>query len=151
MSFPEEARRLLDQLAGSWTLTGTMGSVELHQSVKSGWVLGDQFMRIAYRQTDDPRPGWPLYEALAFVGWNAEAGRYVMTLMDVFGGGFAETVGLGVPNGDSIRFVFDYPDGPLHNAFRYDAAADAWTMDLVHQTEDGAWETFAVKHLARVG
>ena len=151
MPLPDNVRRLLDKLAGSWTLTGTMASVDLHQSVEVGWVLGDQFLRIHYRQTDDPRAGWPRYEALAFVGWNADAGRCVMTLMDVFGGGFAETVGLGAPEGDSIRFVFHYPEGPLHNTFRYDAGADAWTMELTHQTDTGEWETFATKHLTRAG
>lgn len=151
MPLPVDARHLLDHLAGSWTLTGTMGSAPLHQSVEAGLVLGGQFLRIHYRQTDDPRPGWPRYEALAFVGWNADAGRWVMTLMDVFGGGFAETVGRGTPDDDAIRFTFDYPDGPLHNTFRYDSQADVWTMELVHQTEAGEWETFATKRLERVG
>jgi hypothetical protein len=39
---------LLDQLAGSWKLTGTAAGHPAHNDVIAGWVLEHQFLRICF-------------------------------------------------------------------------------------------------------
>jgi hypothetical protein len=77
--------------------------------------------------------------------------RYVIFWLDVFGGRFAETIGFGTKQSpDSIRFVFQYPDGPLHNTFSYEASKGTWNIKIVQKNAKGKWTDFATELLERV-
>ena len=142
---------LLDRLVGEWELTGNMmDRIPLRQRVTVDWVLNHQFLRMHTIQTDKPQNDRPRYESLTYIGWNVDQHRYVMTLLDVFGGRFAETVGLGTPDDEtSITFEFAYPDGPLHNTVTW-LDDDRWQMLLSHRNDGDVWDVFAEKHLTRI-
>ena len=102
----------LNHLAGSWDLTGRMGSTELHQEVEAHWVLQGLFLQMHFLQQDAPAPGRTLYEAIYMFGYDEKTDVYVMHLFDTFGVSYANTPGMGQRQGDSVEFIFDYPEVP---------------------------------------
>jgi hypothetical protein len=138
----------LDRLTGSWRLTGTMGSVELRQRVDAEWVLGGQFLRMHVVEEGAPTPGQSAYEAVYMLGRDPDTGEYVMHLFDMFGAGYARTIGVGTLRGDSVDFRFDYPDGAFSNTFIWQPDTGGWRMVLRQRAGDG-WKLFATKTLAR--
>ncbi|MBI3448806.1 MAG: DUF1579 family protein [Acidobacteria bacterium] len=136
---------LLDHLAGKWDLTRKIRGKSARNSVDAEWVLGHQFLEI--HMTDAATP--PEYEAKIFIGYDNASERYVAHWIDVFGGRFSETLGFGRRDGNSIRFVFEYPDGPFHNTFRWDPAANGWTCLLEQKDGAGRWTVFAEDTLRR--
>lgn len=60
------------------------------------------------RDVHDP----PAYDAHVYIGHDNASDRYVAHWIGLFGGRWSETLGFGSRDGDSIRFVFEYPDGP---------------------------------------
>lgn len=141
----------LDSLVGSWELTGKMGAHELVQDVTAEWVLNHHFLRIDYRETAEKPVGTVRYEGVAYVGYNNVTHRYVMHLLDVWGGRYSETLGYGEREGDTIRFVFDYPDGLFHLLLTRRPGEQTWEMLLLRRAADGGWSTFAERYLHRAG
>jgi hypothetical protein len=39
---------------------------------------------------------------------------------------FSETLGYGVRDGNAIRFVFEYPDGPFRTTYQWSPEKDTW-------------------------
>jgi hypothetical protein len=76
--------------------------------------------------------------------------RYVLHLLDVFGGRFSETLGYGVRTGNELRFVFEYPDGPFHTSFRWSAQTDSWQWLMQQEDKNGNWTNFADLTLTRL-
>jgi len=141
--------KFFNNLVGSWNLTGKMGSTELRQNVEACWVLQGHFLQMHCLQADNPVPGQPPYEALYLLGFDENRGEYSFHLFDTFGAGYAATVGFGVRRGDSLEFLFDYPDGPFSNSFTWKAKTGEWEMLLRQQDEAGGWREFATKRLSR--
>jgi hypothetical protein len=63
--------------------------------------------------------------------------------MDTFGGRFSETLGYGTRDGNQIKFVFEYPDGPFHNSYRWNPADKSWQWLMEQKDKDGKWSPFA--------
>lgn len=147
---PEWRDDLVDHLSGTWKLEGQVLGRNGHHDVQAEWVLGHQFLRI-HEKTSSTAPATEnRYEAIWFLGYDAVSERYVLHLLDVFGGRYSETLGYGTRDGNAIRFVFEYPDGPFHTTFRWSPEKDAWQWLLEQKDKNGKWSTFADLKLSRM-
>ncbi|HEU4389011.1 MAG TPA: DUF1579 family protein [Blastocatellia bacterium] len=136
---------LLDNLVGTWMVTRTIRGKEVQNTLEAEWVLNHQFLEVHMKDVASP----PTYEARVFIGYDNASERYVAHWIDVYGGRFSETLGYGLRNGDSILFVFEYPDGPFHNKLTWNATAKAWTFTMEGKNAAGKWTPFAQDSLRR--
>jgi len=148
---PQEWRDdLVDHLAGTWKLEGQVLGREAHHDVQAEWVLNHEFLRIHEKTAATAPPAENRYEAIWFLGYDAISERYVLHLLDVFGGRYSESLGYGTRDGNALRFVFEYPDGPFHTTFRWFPERDIWQWLLEQKDKNGKWITFADLKLSRV-
>jgi hypothetical protein len=75
--------------------------------------------------------------------------RYVLQLLDVFGGRFSEAPGYGARDGNTMRFVLEYSDGPSHTTLRSSPGIDFWQWLMEQKGKDGKWANFADLKLMR--
>jgi hypothetical protein len=108
---------LVDRMAGTWKIEGQVMRQQAHHELQAEWVLNHQFLRMHEKTVANAPSDEHLYEAYWYLGYDAVSERYVLHLMDVFGGRFSETLGYGTREGNEIRFVFEYPDGPFHTTY----------------------------------
>src|SRR5262245_8308468 len=134
---------LLDHLVGDWKLTRQMRGQTAENTVKAEWVLQHQFLRVHMKDVATP----PNYEAMIFIGYDNTSESYVAHWIDVFGGRFSETLGYGVRDGNRVKFIFEYPDGPFHNTFNWNAEAKTWTFLMEQKDRTGKWKEFALDQL----
>jgi hypothetical protein len=139
----------LEQLVGSWNLTGSMGPIKLHQRVTAEWTIGGNFLRVHIIEDGPPSGDRSPYEAIYMIGRDSRSGEYVMHLFDTFGAGYSRTIGIGSRAGDAVEILFDYPDGPFSNRFSWDKEHGRWEMLLRQKDMGGGWKTFATKTLSR--
>jgi hypothetical protein len=130
---------LLDNLAGDWKLTRTIKGQSTVNSVRAQWVLNHQFLLIHIKDVSDPAN----YEAMVYIGYDNTSDRYVTHWIDVFGGRFSETLGYGKRSGNSIKFVFEYPDGPFNNTFTWYPETKTWISLMEQKDSTGKWKVFA--------
>jgi hypothetical protein len=140
---------LADHLAGTWKMAGQVMGHPGHHDVQAEWVLNHQFLRIHEKTSADALASESRYEAIWFLGYDATSEKYVLHLLDLFGTRYSETLGYGVREGNDIRFVFEYPDGPFHTTFRWLPEKDSWQW-LMEQKSRGKWTPFADLTLTRV-
>jgi hypothetical protein len=136
---------LLDNLVGDWKLTRKIRGQLVENSVKVDWVLNHQFLLVHMKDVSSP----PNYEAMVFIGYDNTSERYVVHWIDVFGGRFSETLGYGKRSGNSIKFVFEYPDGPFHNTFTWNRETKKWVFLMEQKDQTGKWKVFAEDTLRR--
>jgi hypothetical protein len=136
---------LLDHLVGTWRITGTMRGEPLAQTAVATRALHGRFVEIRVTDGTPLIDGTP-YEAVYFIG-SPEPGRFVLTLLDVFGAAFSAVPGLGTREGDAIVFEFAYASGPW--TWRWTFADGAWEHEQTY-LEDGERKTFARKRMERV-
>jgi len=146
---PERKDDLADRMGGTWTLTGQVMGREAHHDVQAEWVLNHQFLRIHERTAASAPASERRYEAIWFLGYDAVSERYVLHLLDVFGARYSETLGYGTRDGNAIRFVFEYPDGPFHTTYRWSPETGSWQWLLEQKNKEGKWTTFADFKLTR--
>lgn len=133
---------LLDHLQGQWKVTGTIRNKPREVDLTAEWVLNHQFLLV--HQKDAPQADGKLgYEAQIYIGYDNTSDRYVVHWIDIFGGRFSETLGYGTRQGNSIRFNFEYPDGPFHNTFTWIPQENAWHFVLEQKDAAGKWKNFA--------
>lgn len=142
---------LLDRLVGDWVASGTILGGPLRHGIQAAWVLNHQFLQLKIVDLNPPKPDDVKYEAMVLIGYDNMSERYVAHWIDVFGGRASETLGYGTRTGDAIRFVFEYPDGPMHTTFGWDSATRGWTLEARQKTPAGKWELFMSQKLARIG
>jgi hypothetical protein len=123
---------LLDHLVGRWTLTRTIRGKVVENVVDADWVLNHQFLRLTMRDIATP----PAYEAVIYIGYDNTSERYVAHWIDVYGGRFSETLGYGKREGNILRWVFEYPDGPFHNTFQGERSRDSRAFVLWRSRRD---------------
>jgi hypothetical protein len=136
----------IDNLVGKWKLTRKFKARTVENIVKAEWVLNHQFLLLHMKDETNP----PAYEAMVFIGYDNTNERYVAHWIDVFGGRFSETLGYGTRAGNSIKFVFEYPDGPFHNTFNWNPATKSWTCLMQQKDKSGKWTVFAEDTLRRL-
>ena len=130
---------LMDKLVGNWKLTRKIRGRTVENTVRAEWVLNHQFLLVHMKDVAVPST----YEAMVFIGYDNTSERYVVHWLDHFGGRFSETLGYGVRSGNSIKFVFEYPDGPFHNTFTWDEKTGDWDFLLQTKDKTGKWVVFA--------
>ncbi len=139
---------LLDNMVGTWKVSGKVAGRNADQTVQAEWVLNHQFLRIHETNDAPGKPGDSSYEAMVMVGYNASE-RYVAHWNDVYGGRFSETLGYGSRSGNDIRLVFEYPDGPFQTTFRWKPDVEQWEWLMRTKDKSGQWVEFADMTLAR--
>lgn len=138
---------LLDHLAGTWKMTGQILGQPVTHRVTAEWTLNHQFLNFHEKDTADP----PAYEVEVYIGYDNLSERYVAHWLDVFGGRYSETLGYGKRDGNSIRFLFEYPDGPFVNSFAWKPELRKWHFVLESKNSDGKWINFAILDMSAAG
>ncbi len=146
---PEWKDELVDHMTGNWALAGQVMGREAHHDVQAEWVLNHQFLRLHEKTAAGAPATERRYEAIWLLGYDSVSERYVLHLLDVFGGRYSETLGYGTRDGNSLRFVFEYPDGPFHTTYRWSPETGAWQWLLEQKDKDGKWTKFADFKLTR--
>lgn len=141
---------LLDRLIGEWVLEGTIAGRQTTHDVTFDWVLGHEYVRLHEVSRERDAAGRPEYEAIVFIGQGRSPGEYACLWLDSTGGGGLSSgpMGYGVVDGDSIPFLFKFPDGTFHTTFVYDRSTDTWGWHMDGE-EDGALKPFARVTLSR--
>jgi hypothetical protein len=142
---------LLDRLAGTWVLQGTIAGSETTHDVLAEWVLGHQYVRLHEVSRERDAGGKPAYEAIVFVGREPAGNGYACLWLDSTGGGglAAPSIGHAPRAADRLAFRFRLPDGSaFHTTFAWDRGTGAWrwTMD---GEDHGKREPFARVTLTR--
>jgi len=141
---------LVDRMAGTWKLEGQVMGQESHHEVRADWVLNHQFLRIQERTAASAPNTEHKYEAVWFLGYDQISERYVLHLMDIFGARFSESLGYGTREGNQIRFVFEYADGPFHTTYRWNQKNDTWEWLMEQKGKSGKWVPFANLTLTKI-
>jgi hypothetical protein len=135
----------LQQLAGSWQMTGTLMGKPVHQRGEGRWVLGGGWL--CFTIIDQGVP--PAYQAAVYIGFDAKAGDYIAHWLDQFGAAGARVVASGHRDGPRLVLTFPYADGAFRDTFVMQQGAARGTLLLESQQADGHWSTFASYQLRR--
>ena len=125
-SLPEWHNDFIQHLSGNWKVEGHVMGRETHHDIAAEWVLNHQFLRICEKTSASAPASESRYEAIWFLGYDSVSERYVLHLFDVFGTRYSETLGYGIRDGNNIRFMFEYPEGPFHNTYRWFSDNGTW-------------------------
>ena len=68
--------------------------------------------------------------------------KHFRQFRDVFGTSFRDA--------DQIRFVFEYPDGPFRNTYRWNPEKGTWQWLMEQKDKNGVWAQFADLRLSKV-
>lgn len=136
---------LLDKLVGTWNSTGKIVNRAVEYQIKADWTLKHQFLEV--HMTDAANP--PAYEARVFIGYDNTSERYVAHWIDAFGGRWSETLGYGTRSGNSVKFVFEYPDGPFHTTFTWVPETGRWKLLMQQKDKSGKWAIFGEQELRK--
>ena len=134
----------LEKLLGNWKITLKIGAEVSENSMEADWLLNHKFLRLHMK--DKAVPGQ--YEALVFVGFDNNKGKYVAHWLDTFGGTFS-AVGYGEKRENQIEFKFEYPDQPFFNTFSYEEKSGRWTFTGEQGQKDGKRKLFAIDTLEK--
>jgi hypothetical protein len=143
---------LLDHLAGTWVLQGTIAGQATTHDVAAEWVLGHQYVRLHEVSRERDAGGKPAYEAIVFVGREPRGDGYACLWLDSTGGGglSCSAVGHAPPAPEELAFRFKAPDGSrFRTTFAYEPGTDTWRWRM--DAEDhGKLQPFARVSLVRV-
>ena len=144
---------LLEHLAGTWVLRGTIAGQQTTHDVTVEWMLGHQYLRIHETSREKDGGGQPQYEALVIVGWDAASAEYQCLWLDTTGGGglVARSIGHGKRRDDNaVPFLFRSQDGSVDfsNTFSYDTSTDSWTWRM-DNVQKGKATSFGLVRLTR--
>jgi len=143
---------LLDHLAGSWILQGTIAGHETTHDVESEWVLGHEYLRLHETSREKNAQGQPAYEAIVLIEWVELSGEYRCMWLDSTGGSglSAEGIAHGKRGNDEIAFVFKDKDGKIgvETTFAYSKDSDSWKW-LIDNVNGGKRAPFARVRLTR--
>jgi len=121
---------VMDQLIGSWTLTGTIAKKQTTHDVTAEWVLKRGYVRIHEVSREKDTNGVPAYEAFIFISRDASGGECSCLWLDSTGTTVfsADAVGHAKIKQDAIPFIFKDAAGNVtfENTFSYDAKSDSW-------------------------
>jgi hypothetical protein len=134
---------LVDHMTGTWKMEGQILGRVAHHEVQAEWVFDHQFLRILEKTAAGAPASEQHYEATWFLGYDPVSERYVLHLLDVFGARYSETLGYGTRDGNAVRFVFEYPDGPFHTTFRWSPEKESWQWVMEQKGKEGKWTNFA--------
>jgi hypothetical protein len=148
---PTHKDALLDHLAGSWILQGTIGGHETTHDVESEWVLNHEYLRIHETSREKNAQGQPMYEAIIFIEWEESSNEYRCSWLDsTGGGGLAVPIAEGKRGNDEIKFLFGDKDkdSGVVTKFVYNKGSDTWNW-LIDNENGGKLTPFARVKLTR--
>jgi len=139
---------LLDDLAGSWVITGTVARQPTTHDLSAEWVLDHHYLRLHEVSRERDSAGRPRYEAYVYIGWNPSLERYGCVWLDIFGGLTTESVGMAPRAGDRLAFTFER-DGrvTLRNVMVWhpDSRTWDWTIVNVDQGRETVFATLVLR------
>jgi hypothetical protein len=156
-SFPAAAQQpvpidpLLDRLAGTWILQGTIAGHQTTHDIESKWVLGHEYLRLQETSREKNAQGQLAYEAIIFIEWDDTAHEYRCLWLDsTGGGGLAAPIAQGKHGNDEITFSWRDRDNDsgVNTTFPYNKAADTWNW-LIDNEKAGKRTPFARVKLTR--
>ncbi len=150
---PKGKDLLLDRLAGSWILQGTIAGHETTHDIEAEWVLNNEYLRVHETSREKNLQGQPAYEAIIFIEGDDSAGEYKCLWLDsTGGGGLSAPVARGIRGDDEIVFLFKDKNSGVKTTFAYSKVSDSWNwlIDNVKGNVDGGKVTaFARVKLTR--
>ncbi len=128
---------LLDHLAGSWVMRGTIAGQKTTHDVNAQWVLGHHYLQIHEVSREKDGKGQPQYEATIFVGMNDKPQQYSCLWLDGFWHIAPGAIGVAAAQESQIPFVWKDEKGKpsFTNDFIYHPESDTWEwrMDNVEK------------------
>ncbi len=123
---------LLDRLAGTWVMRGTMAGQQTTHDVHAEWVLARQYLQLHEVSREKDSTGHPAYEAIVIVAWDKKQQQYGCLWLDITGlwNFSGDGIGHAKPAGNEIPFLFKTPGGNFHNTFAYDEKSNSWRWAL---------------------
>jgi hypothetical protein len=143
---------VLERLAGTWVLRGTIAGKQTTHDVVAEWVLGHEYLRLHETSREKDDKGQARYEAIVLIGWEEASSEFQCLWLDTTGGGglTAQAIGHGKRSGEAIPFLFRERDGSVsfNNTFSYDKARDSWSWHM-DNVQNGKAVPFGRVTLAR--
>jgi hypothetical protein len=136
----------LAQLAGEWTLTGSVRGKPVHYHGSGRWLLRQGWLCLSLHDLSQA----PGYQARVYFGHDSKADDYVVHWLDQFGAAGARVVGTGKRSGQTLVFTFLYPEGAFRDTLVLAAEGNSGSLLLESQDKDGGWSTFASYRMSRV-
>ena len=131
---------LLDRLAGTWVLRGTIAGQQVVHDVTARWVLGNEYLELREVSRTKTATGSPEYEAIVYLGRDPKTREYAALWMDntAYGAFAPAGTGHGMAKGDSIPFLFvESSTSRFHNTFAYNRRANTWEWHLDNDDAKG--------------
>ena len=119
---------LLDRLIGRWNVVGTVHGAPSKQTLRAEWVLSHQFLRVYEKSVENVAGTNVPYEGVFYFGFDDIGKRYVVHLMNVFGGRDSEGLGYGQRSGDEVRLVFQNLDASIASRFIWQPGSSSWRI-----------------------
>jgi hypothetical protein len=147
---PPVSSPLLDHLAGSWVLQGTIAGQPSTHDIDAEWVLEHHYLRVHEVSREKTDKGEPRYEAFIFIAWNDSPKQYSCAWLDVYGGLSPVSIGVAAVKDSDIPFVFkdEHGDVVFNNDFIYDGKTDTWQW-IMDNVDKGAIKPFGRVKLVR--
>jgi hypothetical protein len=148
---PTRKDPLLDRLAGTWILQGTIAGRDTTHDIESEWVLNHEYLRFHETSREKNIQGQHAYEAIVFIEWDESSNEYRCLWLDsTGGGGLTAPIAQGKRGDDEIAFTFadKDKDSAIHTTFVYNKGTDTWTW-LIDNEHDGKLTPFARVNLTR--
>ena len=143
---------VLERLAGTWVLRGTIAGKPTTHDVVAEWILGHEYLRIHETSREKDDKGRAQYEAVVLIGLDEASSEFQCLWLDTTGGGglTAQAIGHGKRSGAQIPFLFRERDGSVSfdNTFSYDEANDTWSWRM-DNVQDGKAVPFGRVTLTR--
>ena len=119
----------LNQLQGTWDMSGTFGGKPVHYHASGERVLQDGFLRLHM--------------------FDAQHHDFIAHWLDRFGAAGARVVASGKREGPRLVMIFPYASGAFRDTFTFASETGAWSLLLESQEHNGTWSTFATYTLTR--
>ena len=143
---------VVDQLIGSWTLTGTIAGKQTTHDVTAEWILKRGYLRIHEVSREKDTNGVPVYEAFIFISRDASGSECNCLWLDSTGttSFSADAVGRAKVKTDALPFLFKDASGNVtfENTFSYDAKSDSWEW-MMNNVDQGKKTFFGKVKLVR--
>ena len=149
---PSASMALLNHLAGTWILRGTIAGKPTTHDVQGTWVLNHEYLQLLETSREKNASGSAAYEAIIYIGWDSKAQQYVCLWLDSTSGDglSSDVIARAKQAGDSIPFVFKLSaTDQIQTTFSYDKATDSWQW-VIDNIDNGRTQRFADVKLTRV-
>lgn len=136
---------LLNHLAGTWVLQGTIAGKATTHDVHAEWVLGHEYLQLHEISREKNASGGAAYEAIVYIEWDAKSREYNCLWLDSTSGGglSAEGIAHASPAENSIPLIFTLSStDQIHTTFSYDKATDTWQW-RIDNAVNGRTQRFA--------